>query len=186
MSTLKLNSTMERRSFCKTLPGIAVGIGGLAAATLSPLRAEEGHDDSSQKGKIYELQAAFHLAKSTQNIDLLMSLWDPNGSLTIPGNPNSPFVGLESIKAFLLTTGSFTHHRLSLVPSFKIQVDVHGDEAFFYEECHDVQDFDLSSRFIAADTFLAGTLKKIGGNWLFSNMFGGSASPLSVDHYYFP
>jgi len=186
MSTFKLNSTMERRSFCKTLPGIAVGIGGLAAATLSPLRADEGDDDSSQKGKIYELQAAFHLAKSTQNIDLLMSLWDPNGSLTIPGNPNSPFVGLESIKAFLLTTGSFTHHRFSLVPSFKIQIDVHGDEAFFYEECHDVQDFDLSSRFIAADTFLAGTLKKIGGKWAFSNMFGGSASPLSVDHYYFP
>ena len=85
-----------------------------------------------------------------------------------------------------LTTGSFTHHRFSLVPSFKIQIDVHGEEAFFYEECHDVQDFDLPSRFIAADTYLAGTLKKVGGRWLFWNMFGGSANPLSINHYYFP
>jgi hypothetical protein len=144
--------------------------------------------DSKQVAEIYQLQAAFHLAKSTQNIDLRMSLWHPDASLTIPGNPNSPFVGLDSIRAFLLTTGSFTHLRFSLVPSFKIQIDVHGDEAFFYEECHDVQNFDQSNpvRFIAADTYLAGTLRKSGEKWLFWNMFGGSASPLSVDHYYFP
>ena len=116
----------------------------------------------------------------------MMSLWDVNGSLTIAGDPNSPYVGFDRVKAFLLTTGSFTHRRLSLVPSFKIQIDIHGKEAFFYEECHDVQDFDLPSRFIAADTFLAGTVRKIEGKWLFSTMFGGGASPLSVDHYYFP
>ena len=110
---------------------------------------------------------------------------DPNGSLTIPGNPSSPFVGLNQVRAFLLTTGSFTHHRLSLVPSFKIEINVYGDQAFFYEECHDVGDFDLPSRFIAADTFLAGTLRKIGGRWLFSNMFGGNA-PLSIGQYFFP
>ena len=186
MSTFKLNDTIERRSFCKTLPGIAVGIGGLAAATFSPIHAEERDDDSAQKGKIYQLQAAFHLAKSTQDIELMMSLWDVNASLTIPGNANSPFVGLDNIRAFLLTTGSFTHLRLSLVPSFKIQIDIHGNEAFFYEECHDVQDFDLPSRFIASDSYLAGTLRKVHGKWLFWNMFGGSANPLSVDHYYFP
>ena len=88
MNTFKLNGSngsMERRNFCKTLPGIALGIGGLAAATLSPLEAEERGDDSGQKGKIYELQAAFHLAKSTQDIDLMMTLWDANASLTSPG-----------------------------------------------------------------------------------------------------
>lgn len=172
---------MERRTFCTRLPAMAVGV-----AIARPLEAEERDDELAQKAKIYELQAAFHLAKSLQDIDLLMSLWTPDANLTIPGNPNSPFVGLDSIRALLLTTGSFTHHRFSLVPSFKIQIDVHGEEAFFYEECHDVQDFDLPSRFVAADTYLAGTLKKVGGKWLFWNMFGGSTSPLSIDHYYFP
>lgn len=175
---------MERRSFCKTLPGIALSMGGLAIPPL--LRADEMGHDSEETGEIYQLQATFHLAKSTQNIDLLMSLWDPNGSLTIPGNPESPFVGYAAIKAFTLTTGSFTHLRFSLVPSFKIKIAIHGDSAFFYEECHDVANFDQPTRSIAADSYLAGTLRKIRGRWLFSDMFGGSASPLSVDHYYFP
>src|SRR5215467_10162924 len=178
---------MERRDFFLSLRGIAAGIGGMSA--LKPIYAEDEDSDSRQLAdvaRLYQLQAAFHLAKSTQNIGLLMSLWDANGSLTIMGDPNSPYVGFDRLKAFLLNTGSFTHHRLSLVPSFKIQIDVHGDEAFFYEECHDVGNFNLPTRFIAADTFLAGYLRKIGGKWLFSNMFGGAASPLSVDHYYFP
>lgn len=177
---------MERRSFCKQLPGVALGIGALAGYAVPLLEGQVRGPDSTQVAEIYQLQAAFHRAKSLQDIDLMMTLWDPDGSLTVPGNPSSPFVGLDSIRALLLSTGSFTHHRFSLVPSFKIQIDVHGDEAFFYEECHDVQDFDLPTRFIAADTFLAGTLRKISGKWLFSNMFGGSASPLSIDHYYFP
>ena len=80
----------------------------------------------------------------------MMSLWDPNGSLSISGDPNSPYVGLERLKSFLLSTGSFTHRRLSLVPSFKIQIDIHGNEAFFYEECHDIGDFDLPTRFICS------------------------------------
>ena len=177
---------MERRTLCTRIPAMAVGIVGLAGALPLLVEAQVSGPDSAQLGEIYQLQAAFHLAKSLQDIDLLMSLWTPDASLTIPGNPNSPFVGLDSIRAFLLTTGSFTHHRFSLVPSFKIQIDVHGEEAFCYEECHDVQDFDLPSRFIAADTYLAGTLKKVGGRWLFWNMFGGSANPLSINHYYFP
>ena len=175
---------MERRQFITNLPGIALG--GLAATTV-PLLAQVSGPDSTQVAEIYQLQAAFHLAKSTQNIDLMMSLWDPSGSLTIPGDPNSPYVGFDRIRSRLLTTGSFTHLRLSLVPSFKIEIDVHGDGAFFYEECHDIENFaDPQSRYIAADTYLAGTLRKIGGRWVFSNMFGGGSSPLSVDHYYFP
>ncbi len=175
---------MERRDFLNGLPGLAVGLGGLMAATTSAVHAEDG--DLAQKERIRELQAAFHLAKTMQDIDLMMSLWDPNTSLTIPGDPNSPYVGSERVTTFLLSTGSFTHRRFSLVPSFKIQIDVHGDEAFFYEECHDVGDYDLPTRFIAADTYLAGTLRKTGRKWLFWNMYGGGASPLSVDHYYFP
>jgi hypothetical protein len=95
-------------------------------------------------------------------------------------------VGLEQIRAFLLTTGSFVHSRFSLVPSFKIQIDVHGDDSFFYEECHDLGDFALPTRVIASSTFLAGTLRKVQGQWLFWIMSGGSASPLSVNHCYFP
>ena len=175
---------MERRKFFKSLSGAALGIGGLAV-NRNPLLAQVSGSDAAAVAEIYQLQANFHLAKSTQNIDLLMWLWDPNGSLTINGDPNSPYVGLDKVKAFTLSTGSFIQHRLSLTPSFKIRIDVQGNEAFFYEECHDVGDFDLATRSIAADSFFAGFLRKIDGRWVFSNMYGGSAQ-LSMDHYYFP
>jgi hypothetical protein len=161
-------------------------MGVLAAIKPAPLAAQVSGPDSTQVAEIYQLQAAFHLAKSTQDINLMMSLWDPQASLTVPGNPNSPFVGLDAIRALLLTTGSFTHRRLSLVPSFKIEIGVQGEQAFFYEECHDVENYDLPTRFIASDTYLAGTLRKSFGKWVFWIMFGGSSSPLSVNHYYFP
>jgi hypothetical protein len=89
------------------------------------------------------------------------------------------------VRAFFLSSGSFTHRRFSLVPSFKIKIDVHGNTAFLYFECHDVGDYDLTTRFIASDTFLAGTLRKISGDWVFSDMTAGAAAPLSADHYYF-
>ena len=164
--------------------GLSFGVGVLLAVIPTPLLGQVSGPEK-QLGEIYQLQAAFHLAKSTQNIDLMMSLWDVDGSLTIAGDPNSPYVGYDRLRAFLLSTGSFTNHRLSLVPSFKIQIDVHGQEAYFYEECHDVSNFDQTTRVIAADTYLAGMLRRIDGQWVFSNMFGGSASPLSIDHYYF-
>lgn len=79
------------------------------------------------------------------------------------------------------------------MPSFKTTIEVHGDTAFLYFECHDVGNFasgsfgnDANGKTIINDTFLAGTLRHIGGRWLFFDMTAGSSSPLSLDHYYFP
>jgi hypothetical protein len=168
---------------------LAIGCGGYQGSTAVSRSAASGGNSEAggvSIGEIYQLQAAFHAAKSNQDLDGLIALWDPNGSLAVVGNPNSPFVGADAIRAFVATTGSFTHHRLSLVPSFKTQIDVNGDEAYLYFECHDIQDFDQATRFIAADSFLAGTVRRIGGQWVMGDMTTGSAKPLSVDHFYFP
>jgi SnoaL-like domain len=161
---------------------LAVGMFNLTGS----LKAQAVGPESVHTGEIYQLQAAFHRAKTTQDINLMMSLWDPNGTLNVQGDPNSPYVGFDHIKAFWQNSGSFTHHRFSLVPSFKTQINVHGDEASLYFECHDVGDFDQPTRFIAGDTFLSGTVRNINAQWVFSNMTAGKASPLSVDHYYLP
>ncbi|PYQ52922.1 MAG: hypothetical protein DMF78_10255 [Acidobacteria bacterium] len=116
----------------------------------------------------------------------MMSLWDGDGILNVQGDPNSPYVGFDMLKSFWENSGSFKQRRFSLVPSFKTQIDVHGNQAWLYFECHDVGNFDLASRVIAGDTFLAGTLRHASGRWVFSDMTAGKASPLAVDHYYFP
>ena len=154
---------MRRRDLFKGVAGTAVGLGGLVGSSLSPVQAQVTGPESAQVGEIYQLQAAFHRAKTTQDIDLMMSLWDGDGILNVQGDPNSPYVGFDMLKSFWENSGSFKQRRFSLVPSFKTQIDVHGNQAWLYFECHDVGNFDLASRVIAGDTFLAGTLRHASG-----------------------
>jgi hypothetical protein len=167
------------------LAGTAVG---LAGATLAPasLVAAQVEGPSSVLAEIYQLQSAFHRAKSTQDIDLMMSLWPEGSRINTVGDPNAPYVGSEVLRTFWLNSGSWMSPRFSLVPSFKIQIDVKtADEAWSYSECHDVTDFDKSTRSIIADLFLAGTVKNIDNKWLFWDMTSGSGAVLSPDRFYF-
>jgi len=69
---------------------------------------------------------------------------------------------------------------------------VNGDDAFLYFECHDVGEFDDGSfndatkKTIVNDSYLAGSLRHIQGDWVFSSMTAGSSSPLSYSTYYAP
>jgi hypothetical protein len=187
MSRERSTTKVSRRDVLRVgMVGTALGVAGLAVPTLSPVDAQVSGPESAQVGKIYELQAAFHRAKTTQDIDLMMSLWADDGTLHNQADPNSPYVGVDRLKAFWLTSGSFTHRRFSLVPSFKTQIAVHGNHAWLYFECHDIGGFDLATRYIASDTFLAGTVRHVAGRWVFWDMTAGKSAPLSVDHYYFP
>ena len=176
---------MKRRDFCRSVAGTAIVTGALSKSALS-LPADQVSGRQSQVAQIYELQAAFHRAKTTQDINLMMSLWAEGATLNVQGDSNSPYVGTDRLRAFWEGSGSFTHRRFSLVPSFKTQIEVQGHMAWLYFECHDVGDFDQTTRSIAGNTFLAGTLRRVDGNWVFWDMTAGRAAPLAVDHYYFP
>jgi ketosteroid isomerase-like protein len=168
----------------------AAAIGGFGLALPTVASADVTHG-SEQIGEIYELQAAFHRAKTTQDLDLMMSLWAENATFVNKSNGNT-YLGSEAIRSFWQGSGSFTHHRFSLVPSYKTTIQVQGDEAFLYFECHDVGEFatggfdDPSVKTIVNDSYLAGTLRNIDGTWVFWYMTAGSSSPLSYDTYYFP
>jgi ketosteroid isomerase-like protein len=170
--------------------GLTTGALGAAALTLpGPARADG--PESVQVGEIYQLQAAFHRAKTTQDLDLMMSLWADDATFFNQTNGKT-YIGSDAIRSFWQGSGSFTHFRFSLVPSYKTQIDVHGNEAFLYFECHDIGNFDTgdfaptSVNTIANDSFLAGTLHNVAGAWLFWNMTAGSSFPLSYDRYYYP
>jgi ketosteroid isomerase-like protein len=179
---------LTRRALLRNgLAGTAVGA---AALTLPGIALADG-PESVQVAEIYQLQAAFHRAKTTQNLDLMMSLWSEDATF-INRSTGTTYSGANEIRSFWQGSGSFTHHRFSLVPSYKTQINVHGNEAFLYFECHDVGNFasgtfgDATVNTIVNDTFLAGRLRNVSGNWLFWNMTAGPSSPLSYDHYYYP
>jgi hypothetical protein len=167
----------------------------IATMAVQPARSiadgtSAGSDVSHQSavGDIYQLQAAFHRAKTLQDIGLMMSLWAPDGVLHVIGASTTTYIGSDQLRTFWLHSGSFTHHRFSLVPSAKLQIVVQGTQAYLYFECHDVDNnpADASYGAIVADTFLAGTLRDDNGTWLFSDMTAGSSKPLTLTSYYNP
>jgi len=175
---------MERRDFCKRLTTTAVGLGAFALSDVVPGFSQVTGPPNADVAEIYQLQAAFHRAKTAQDLTLMLSLWTHEASLSIAGDPNSPYVGRDRLHDFWANSGSFKNRRFSLVPSYKTMIDVRGEEATLYFECHDVADYDQPTRNIINDTFLRGTLRKHEGRWKFHQMAAGPSTPLSLDHYY--
>jgi hypothetical protein len=175
---------MKRRNFCTHITAAAAGLGALAIAKTLSAMEPEGSNALADVAEIYRLQAAFHKAKTAQDIQLMMSLWDAQGRLEVVGDGKSPYVGTERLQEFWANSGSFKNRRFSLVPSYKTQIEVHGDQGTLYFECHDVADYDQPSRNIINDTFLRGTVRKVEGKWKFAHMTAGPSTPLSLDHYY--
>jgi ketosteroid isomerase-like protein len=178
----------DRRALLRK--GAAGAVVGAAALAVPGLASADVSHSSEQIGEIYELQAAFHQAKShaltdPSAIDLMVSLWADDCSFTFNG---TTFTGKAAVRAFFLNSGSWHHHRISFVPSFKDQIDVHGDTAFLYFECHDValdtNDPGGAQGSVVTHLTNFGMLRNIGGSWLFWQMHFGSASPLSVDTIY--
>src|SRR5213593_3235230 len=123
---------ITRRSLMrKGAAGAAIGAAALTARGFAKASTPGISHGSDQIGEIYELQAAFHRAKSHQDIDLMVSLWADDCTFT---NAGTTYQGRDAVRSFFLTTGSWLHRRISFVPSFKDRIDVHGDSAFLYFE----------------------------------------------------
>lgn len=164
----------------------AAGASVAAGALVLPELARAAGRDSEETADIYQLQAAFHRAKSHQNIDLMVSLWARDATFRIG---TTTYAGRDAVRAFFLASGSWQFQRISLVPSFKDVITVHGDNAFLYFECHDVALTDESptapAGSIVTHLFNAGALRRVERRWLFQRMVFGEA-PLSVDTIYVP
>ena len=158
---------------------VVAAAGGAALAVPGAAQAGSIDSGSAQLTEIYQLTANFHEARSKQDIELLMSLWAEDATLETGGTTYS---GKDEIRAFFLSSGSFTEHRMAFVPAFKDRIDIHGSRATLYFECHDVQ---LETGLMVTHLFLAGYPAKVKGRWLFWHMIGGAA-PLSVDEIYWP
>ncbi len=165
--------------------GTAATVAGLVHRNASPVRAQASEPEGVKIGAIYQLQAAFHQAKSHQDIDLMMSLWATDATFSVGGNVLS---GADAIRAFFLGSGSWAHARMSLVPSFKDQIQVDGNQAYLYFECHDVALTDESaaapSGTIVTHLTNFGTIRNVEGNWVFQTMHSGAAAPISIDTIY--
>jgi hypothetical protein len=143
--------------------------GGAAKASTSDAIAQREAD----LYEIEQIEVKFHRATSQHDIKLMMSLWAPGAVFNID---QETLVGKPEIRHwFLIENKAFmpSHHWESDTPSYKIKINLNGDKATMYFECHYIDP--TTSRVVG----LAGvthTLQKINGQWLIINSAGSTAT----------
>jgi ketosteroid isomerase-like protein len=149
-----------------------VATGGAASA--GPAHRGQG----AAVAEIHILQATFHHAVSGGgHIDELMSLWADDATFTVGGNT---LVGKDAIRTFFLNTApSFQHPTwVSLSPSWKTEIHVHGNRAHIYFECH-FADLATGALVAPAPAYAGGTFDgtatRTNGRWLFQDVTAGTA-----------
>jgi ketosteroid isomerase-like protein len=122
--------------------------------------------------EIDQIEKDFHLAQTKKDIDLMLSLYAPNATMTV--GPGETAAGLDEIREFWLEKSapfSPDNTWLSDHPAYKIEITVEGDRGTLHFECHYV---DVETGDVAAATTADFDVARIDGKWLITNLVGGT------------
>jgi ketosteroid isomerase-like protein len=128
----------------------------------------------SDRWEINQIEMNFHEATTTKDIDLMMSLWAPNATLTV--GPGQTATGTDEIRRFWLHKSVLfepTTHWISDHPAYKVKITVNGDRGTLHFECHFV-DFETGDVVLA--TVADQDVARIDGRWLITNMIAGTTT----------
>jgi SnoaL-like protein len=140
-----------------------------AAAALSlavvPLHAAI-EDSPTDFMNIHKIEIVFHEAGTTKNLDLMMSLFIDNATITSGGKT---YAGKDQVRRYWQAAGPFQPQNqwVAYTPAFRIKYSVEGDAAHLYFECLYV---DKVANKIAAHTNSDDTPVRVNGKWLIKNM----------------
>jgi ketosteroid isomerase-like protein len=163
---------------------LIVGVLALVAALVVPLTASgrgatrvSSLDSTTQREadlyEINEIEVKFHRATSHHDINLMMSIWAPGAVFNID---QQTLVGKAQIRHWFLTKNKAFmpgNHWESDTPSYKIRVNLNGDNATMYFECHYV---DPKTSKVVAAAGVTHTLQKVNGQWLITDSAGSTAT----------
>jgi uncharacterized protein (TIGR02246 family) len=156
---------------------VAVGVlvGALAASggSSSSAASEQEMRRSADRWEIDKLEKNFHKATTTKNIDLMVSLYAPDATLTVPG---STMVGKQQIRQFWLTKSNAflpANSWISETPAWKVRINVNGDRGTLFFECHYV---DTKTGKVEVVTAADADVARINGRWLITSLAGSSAT----------
>jgi hypothetical protein len=165
-----------RTLFIAVFVGIAVAVGilvGALAASGSSNASSASEAQMRRNSDLWEidqLEKKFHRATTRKDLGLMMSLYAPNATLTIPG---TTAVGKRELREFWRTSGTFTNDWISETPAYKVRITLNGDRGTLYFECHYV---DAKTGEMAAVTAADVEVARIGGRWLITGLGGASAT----------
>ena len=169
---------MKKRALLRWRMLLGVGV---LAALVAPLTATGGgsakvstKDDATQRladlYRIDQIEVKFHRATSKHDLNLMMSLWAPNGTLSLGGKTVK---GKPAIRAIFSKAGPFQPQNkwVSETPAYKIRTTVVGKRATLYFECHYV---DVDTGKVVLVNGISQDLQKINGKWLITKTVGSS------------
>ena len=155
-------------------------ITGLALAVLALAACGSNGSSASQEAlqkqadllAIDQIERTWHKASSTQNVDLMMSLWAPDATFNIG---TETLTGKAQIRNFFVNkAGPFQPGNtwVSDTPAYKIVTRVNGDKGTLYFECHYV---DVKTQKVVSVVGADQNVEKINGKWLITS--SASATP---------
>jgi ketosteroid isomerase-like protein len=153
------------------LVAVQSGLGKATASTTTKVDANTQRD--ADLYQIDQIEVKFHRATSHHDINLMMSLWAPGAVFNID---QQTLTGKAQIRHWFLTENKAFmpgHHWESDTPSYKIRINVNGDKATMYFECHYI---DPNTGQVVAAAGVTHTLQKINGEWLIVNSAGSNAT----------
>ena len=124
--------------------------------------------------EIDRIEKRFHEAQTKKDIDLMMSLFAPNATMTV--GPGVTASGVDEIRRFWLEESApfdAANSWISDHPAYKLEVTVNGDRGTLHFECHYV---DTETGQIVSATAGDFDVARIDGNWLITNFVGGTTA----------
>jgi ketosteroid isomerase-like protein len=143
--------------------------------TTSLVACSSGGDDSAAQQAlkkqadmfaIGQIERKWHQASSTQDVELMMSLWADDATFTVSGQT---YTGKTEIRDFFVNqAGPFQpgNHWVSDSPAYKQRVTVSGNTGTLYFECDYI---DLKTQKVVAVVSADQDVARIGGTWLITN-----------------
>lgn len=122
---------------------------------------------------IYRLQADFHRATTTKDLELMMSIWAKDAVLSVG---DKTYTGKDEIRDFVTTQlGAFKPENqwVALTHSPKIQIAVQGDEGSLNFQCHYA---DAATKELASMQSAETKVIREGDGWLFKEFVAGPAA----------
>jgi uncharacterized protein (TIGR02246 family) len=142
------------------------------AATGSP--SPSGQADLQRMADLYaidQIEVNWHKAASTQDLDLMMSLWADDATFTIGGQTYS---GKDEIRTFFATKAAPfkpENHWVSDTPAYKIQATVDGDKGTLYFECDYI---DATTKLVVNVVGANQNVERVNGKWVIASSIGAS------------
>jgi ketosteroid isomerase-like protein len=133
---------------------------------------DEGAQRTQDLWAIDHIEKDFHRAQTEKDIDLMMSLYAPNATMTV--GPGATASGVDEIRRFWLEDSApfaAENNWMSDHPAYKLEITLNGDRGTLHFECHYV---DIDSSEIVSATTADFDVARIDGKWLITNMVGGT------------